>query len=69
MIGDTEWMLYDQKIIDIFKNIKLNHKEPISKTNSKKRKAHVKEIVKKRKLYKETNTIIISANGHKKLYR
>lgn len=69
MIEDTEWMVYDQKIIDTYKNIKLNHREPVSQSKSKKRKAHVKKIIETRKMYKETNTIIISANGTKKLYR
>lgn len=67
-INDTEWMIYDEKIINIFKNIKLNHKKSVSKDKSKKRKKHVKEIIKKKKVYKETKTIRITKNGVIKTY-
>ena len=70
LINDTEWMQYNEYIINTFKTIKLNHKESIknSKKNNK-RKNHVKQIIKQRKAWKESNTIhIVNGNIHK-LYR
>ncbi len=69
MINNTEWMVYDDVIIDTFKNIKLNHKKSISKSRSRRRKKHVEEIIKRRKVYKETHTIIINSNGTRTSYR
>lgn len=69
LINDTEWMKYDETIINTFNNIHLNHRQPISKDKSrksKKRKKHVQEIIKRRKILKEANTIFISKNGIKR---
>ena len=67
-INDTEWMVYDEHIIEIFKTIKLNHEDSVSKSNSKKRIKHVQKIIKDRKKLKEANTIHITKNGIRKTY-
>lgn len=62
-------MSYNNHIITTFQTIKLNHKESVMKSKSRKREKHVKEIIKQRKIWKETKTIhIINGNTHK-LYR
>lgn len=53
---ETEWMEYNTAIIEIFKNIHLNHLPPISKSPNKKRKKHVEKIIKKTKRLKDANT-------------
>ena len=73
LIGDTEWMRYDEKIIDIFNSIKLNHKESIkndsNKRSKQRRQRNVKEIIKKKWKYKENNTIFIDKFGNKKHFK
>lgn len=73
LIGDTEWMRYDEKIIDIFNSIKLNHKESIkndsNKRSKQRRQCNVKEIIKKKWKYKENNTIFIDKFGNKKHFK
>lgn len=59
-------MIYDDNIINTFKNIKLNHKSSIKYSKSKKRKKHVKDIIKRRKALKEAKTIIITKNDIRK---
>ncbi len=61
-------MTFNESIIETFKTIHLNHKEPVSKSNSKKRNRHVKDIIKRRKTYKDANTIIITKSGVRKTY-
>lgn len=68
LINDSEWMVYKECIISTFKTIKLNHKETISKTKSKKRMDHVKEVIKKRKQWKEANTVFITKNRVRHTY-
>lgn len=65
-------MIYDSVIINTFNNIKLNHTPSISKDkgrNKKKRMNHVKKIIKRNKVLKEANTIIITNNGIRKTFR
>lgn len=73
LIGDTEWMRYDEKIIDIFNSIKLNHKESIkndsNKRSKQRRQRNIKEIIKKKWKYKENNTIFIDKFGNKKHFK
>lgn len=66
-------MRYDEKIIDIFNSIKLNHKESIkndsNKRSKQRRQRNVKEIIKKKWKYKENNTIFIDKFGNKKHFK
>lgn len=68
LINDSEWMLYSEDIIKIFKEIKLNHKDSVCQSHSKSRKKHVRKIINTRKKWKEAKTIRITNNGVRKNY-
>lgn len=62
-----EWYIYNQEIINKFKTIHLNHKEP-TKKKSKKQVKHIQEIIHKRKVVKESPAWIIRKDGTKERY-